>query len=62
MSERVGAQRVLASHPRELIGGEGSRGDEVDKKKIIGGTPMGRLFSSMEKVLARVGDWFKEPD
>ena len=33
-SEKVGAQRVLESHPRELIGGEGSRGDDVDKRKL----------------------------
>ena len=29
MSERLGARRVLESHPSELIGGEESRGDHV---------------------------------
>ena len=36
MKERLGAQHVLESHPRDLIGGETSRGDEVDERKLSG--------------------------
>ena len=49
MSERLGAPRVLESPPENLIGGEESRGDDVDERKLYGVPPMGTLFSSMEK-------------
>ena len=34
MRQQVGAQCVLESQLRELIGGEASRGDDVDKRTL----------------------------
>ena len=45
MSQQKGAQCVLESQPRELIGGEASRGDEVTERTLQGLPPMGTLCS-----------------